>query len=297
MHTLVVGAGFSGERIAKLASDSGSVCGTRQSQESVDQLQQHGIQGLVLKVPGERFDLPEAPDERLAAQLHKVTHLVICVAPSREQPLYDPILRLFGLPGQELPALEWVGYLSTIGVYGNHEGGWVNETTPCTSHQIRSIMRREAEVEWQRLAESWQVPLSILRLSGIYGPGRNAVKDAIAGRARMLIKPQQVFNRIHVDDLATVTMLCAHKRYAGILNITDDVPAAPQDVICFAHRLVGKPAPEAVAFDTADISEMARSFYSENKRVSNELSKKALSMQYMYPSYEQGLKAIWDAYQ
>jgi len=197
---------------------------------------------------------------------------------------------------QARPAkLEWVGYLSTIGVYGDHAGGWVDETTACTSSQVRSVMRREAEIGWQALATTWQVPLAILRLSGIYGPGRNAVEDAIAGRARMLVKPEQVFNRIHVDDLAAATVRCAKQRYQGVVNITDDLPAPPQDVIRYAHKLVGKPAPEAVDFATADISDMARSFYSENKRVSNKLSKAALGMQYRYPTYESGLDALWAA--
>jgi nucleoside-diphosphate-sugar epimerase len=134
--------------------------------------------------------------------------------------------------------------------------------------------------------------VSVLRLSGIYGPGRNAVNDALAGRARMLVKPGQVFNRIHVEDLATATLLAARQGVDDVLNITDDEPAPPQDVIRYAHRLVGKPDPEAQDFATTEITPMARSFYSENKRVHNERSKSVLGMKYRYPTYRQGLDAI-----
>jgi nucleoside-diphosphate-sugar epimerase len=137
------------------------------------------------------------------------------------------------------------------------------------------------------------VPVSLLRLSGIYGPGRSAVNDALDGRARMLIKPDQVFNRIHVDDLAEATLKAGQAAYAGIVNITDDLPAAPERVIIFAHDLVGKPAPEAHDFHRADISPMARSFYSENKRVNNQLGKSVLGIKYRYPTYKEGLDAIW----
>lgn len=296
MHTLIIGTGFSGIQIGIKAKHYGSVCGTRRSAASLDDLRVAGIDSLVLSAPEPNADLPRGQDAitaRFRQELQKTTHLVVCVGPSRTSPLNDPVLRLFSSGALDLPVLRWVGYLSTIGVYGNHDGNWIDEKTPCTSEQQRSIMRREAELGWQALAASWNVPASILRLSGIYGPGRNAVDDAIAGRARMLIKPGQVFNRIHVEDLATATMLCAIKQFDGILNITDDLPTAPQDVIRYAHDLVGKPEPVAVDFATADISDMARSFYSENKRVSNDASKSVLGMSYQYPTYKQGLDAVW----
>ena len=288
MHTLIIGAGFSGFQIALLAKQMGSVCGTRRSAESFDELHGAGIDAAVFS----ETDVSENALQQMAS----TTHLVICAGPQRQAPLNDSVLRWFGSAAARLPQLQWVGYLSTIGVYGNHDGGWVDENTPCTSIQTRSVMRLEAEQGWQKQAAHWQVPLSILRLSGIYGPGRNAVEDAIAGRARMLIKPDQVFNRIHVEDLATATMQAARIGYAGIVNITDDLPAPPQDVIRHAHELVGKPAPLAVDFETADISDMARSFYSENKRVSNALSKQALNMNYRFPTYREGLAAALNAY-
>lgn len=283
MHTLIIGAGYSGFYIGLLARQMGSVYGTRRTVASLEKLHQAGIGGMV-------FSETETSGE-LLQQIERTTHLVICAAPERQAPLNDSVLRWFGSADTRLPSLQWVGYLSTIGVYGNHDGGWVDEETPCVSTQTRSIMRVEAELGWQAQAARWQVPLSILRLSGIYGPGRNAVEDAIAGRARMLIKPGQVFNRIYVADLAAATMKAAEMRHGGILNITDDLPAPPQDVIRHAHELLGKPAPQAIDFATADISDMARSFYSENKRVSNALSKHVLNMKYRYPTYRQGLAA------
>ncbi len=242
--------------------------------------------------------------EPLLVELSRVTHLVVSVAPARNLPLQDPMLELLqplmSGPAQArsdapLQSLQWIGYLSTIGVYGDHAGRWVDEDTPCTSTQLRSRARHEAEQAWQALGRELGVPVSVLRLSGIYGPGRNAVKDAMTGRARMLIKPGQVFNRIHVQDLATATMLAARQEVDGILNITDDEPAPPQDVIRYAHRLAGKPDPEAHDFATAEITPMARSFYSENKRVRNDRSKALLHMSYRFPTYRQGLDAIADS--
>ena len=297
MHTLILGAGYSGRYIATEAAHAGTVCGTRRTEAGVAELTRLNIPGCVLDA---------GIDDRLLAELARVTHLVVSVAPQRELPLSDPMLDLLGpiaaaghgkAAGTPFASLQWIGYLSTIGVYGDHQGNWVDETTPCSSTQTRSLARRDAELAWQSFARELQVPISILRLSGIYGPGRNAVADAIVGRAHMLIKPGQYFNRIHVKDLATATMLAAGRGFDGVLNITDDQPAAPQDVIRYAHELVGKPAPEARDFATADISPMARSFYSENKRVRNELGKKALQLQYRYPDYRAGLSDIWQEIQ
>ena len=289
MHTLIIGAGYSGLRIGQQMLVHGGVCGTRREQVGLDELHRWGITGCLVN---------GALTQEFIHQLSIATHVVISVAPAREAPLNDPILVLLNeLSRADLPALKWIGYLSTIGVYGDHAGEWVDEKTPCTSRQPRSIMRREAEIAWQKWAHKLCVPVSVLRLSGIYGPGKNAVEDALNGRARMLIKPLQVFNRIHVDDLANATLKAAMAEHDGILNITDDLPAAPQDVIRYAHELVGRIAPQEVDFETAEISAMARSFYSENKRVSNAASKQRLGMQYRYPTFKTALDAIWKARQ
>ena len=286
MYSLIIGAGFSGRWIAEALNAHGSVIGTRRTKEAVDSL---AFDGLV-------FDAAEQSSTLPSDVTDKVTHLVVSVAPGREPPLNEPVLSWIARHDNEskplFPKLRWLGYLSTIGVYGDHMGDWVDEDSPCISTQPRSIMRREAETAWQAFASARSLPLSVLRLSGIYGPGRNAVHDALKGRDRMIIKPAQVFNRIHVADLATATSLCALASYDGVLNITDDEPAPPQDVIRHAHALVGKNAPPEVNFDEAELSPMARSFYSENKRVDNRLSKELLGLDYQYPNYRLGLRAV-----
>ena len=286
MYSLIIGAGFSGRWIAEALNAHSAVLGTRRTQEAVDSL---GFDGVV-------FDASELSSTLPSGITDKVTHLVVSVAPGREPPLNEPVLSWIARHDNEskplFPKLRWLGYLSTIGVYGDHGGDWVDEDSSCISTQPRSIMRKEAETAWQAFASARSLPLSVLRLSGIYGPGRNAVHDALKGRDRMIIKPAQVFNRIHVADLATATSLCASASYDGVLNITDDEPAPPQDVIRFAHALVGKNAPPEVRFDETELSPMARSFYSENKRVDNRRSKDLLGLDYQYPNYRLGLQAV-----
>lgn len=288
MHTLILGAGYSGVRIAHQALQEGTVLGTRREQAGIDELAKAGIEGLPLN--GEL-------SEPLIEHISRTTHLVVSVAPNREAPLHDPMLLLLDkLPREVFSKLKWIGYLSTIGVYGDYNGRWVDEKSACLSTQSRSIMRRSAEVAWQEFGKKLGVPLAILRLSGIYGPERNALKDALIGKARILLKPNQVFNRIHVDDLAAATLLAAKQEFCGTLNITDDNPAPPQHVVHYAHALVGRRAPQAIDFHTADITPMARSFYSENKRVLNTASKQLLGMHYCYPNYRIALSEIWRTY-
>ena len=285
MHTLILGCGFSGRSIARALATDGRVGGTRREPTALGSLRERGI---------EAFALDGTVSGELRAALGTVTHLVSSVAPGRQPPLDDPMLDLLRplIEAGGLPALAWIGYLSTIGVYGDHGGGWVDEDTPCTSAQPRSIARVEAERAWSALGERAGVPVALFRLSGIYGPGRNAVRDALAGRARVLIKPGQVFNRIHVDDLASAVALAARRNAGGVFNVTDDLPAPSQDVVRHAHDLVGRSAPPAVAFEDAELSPMALSFYAESKRVSNARSKKVLGLQYRYPDYRVGLAAL-----
>lgn len=288
MYTFVAGAGYSGFHIAQRALEHGAVVATRRHGSPLESLISLGV--TARELDGELSD-------PVRAELSSITHLVSCIAPDRHKPLNDPLLNIISPLGRSgLPNLEWIGYLSTIGVYGDYAGEWIDEASKCQSVQLRSIIRREAELAWQQFARSLGIPLSVLRLSGIYGPGRNAIEDALHGRAHMLIKPGQVFNRIHVHDLAEAVLLAAGKHFDGIVNVTDDLPTPPQDVIRFAHDLVRKPHPEAVDFEHAQISDMARSFYSESKRVSNALSKSALELDYSYPTYKVGLSALWDSH-
>lgn len=181
-------------------------------------------------------------------------------------------------------------YLSTIGVYGDHAGGWVDESTPPQSALDRARMRVAAEQAWTDMAQG---NVAILRLAGIYGPGRNALVTLRSGTARRIIKPGQVFNRIHVDDIASAIMAAVHHRDGGTWNVCDDEPAPPQDVIAYAAQLMGVAPPAEEAFATAEMSAMARSFYASSARVSNARLKRELGVMLAYPTYRHGLDALW----
>ena len=295
VNLLIFGAGYSGLAIARALRGEAEMAGTTRSRERFFELEAAGL---------EPFTFDGTVSEALAGRLENVTHLVQSIAPSREarpgERCVDPLLASLGLaalglaahPLDMLPRLEWIGYLSTVGVYGDHGGAWVDETTEPRPTSVRSKRRVAAEGEWRAAADARAVPLAILRLSGIYGPGRNAFVAAREGRARRLVKPGQVFNRIHRDDIGAAVRLAALARHDGILNVTDDEPAPPQDVVAFAHDLMGREPPPEQPFATADLSPMARSFYGENKRVGNARSK-ALGMTYRYPSYRAALRAMW----
>ena len=185
-----------------------------------------------------------------------------------------------------------VVYLSTIGVYGDHAGGWVDESTPPQSSLDRARMRVAAEEAW---TETAQGRVAILRLAGIYGPGRNALVTLRGGTARRIIKPGQVFNRIHVDDIASAIMAAINHRGGGTWNVCDDEPAPPQDVIAYAAELMGVAPPPEEAFGTAEMSAMARSFYASSARVSNAKLKRELGVTLAHPTYRHGLDALWRA--
>jgi len=185
-----------------------------------------------------------------------------------------------------------VVYLSTIGVYGDHAGGWVDETTPPQSSLDRARMRVAAEQAWTETAHG---NVAILRLAGIYGPGRNALVTLRSGTARRIIKPGQIFNRIHVDDIASAIMAAIHHQGGGTWNVCDDEPAPPQDVIAYAAQLMGVAPPAEEAFATAEMSAMARSFYASSARVANARLKQELGVTLAYPTYRHGLDALWRA--
>jgi nucleoside-diphosphate-sugar epimerase len=183
-------------------------------------------------------------------------------------------------------------YLSTIGVYGDHAGSWVDESTPPQAALDRTRMRLAAEQAWTDMGRG---DVAILRLAGIYGPGRNALVTLRAGTARRIIKPGQVFNRIHVDDIASAIMATVRRKGGGICNVCDDEPAPPQDVIAYAAQLMGVTPPPEEAFATAEMSAMARSFYASSARVSNAKLKRELGVTLAHPTYRHGLDALWRA--
>ncbi len=188
--------------------------------------------------------------------------------------------------------IRWIGYLSTVGVYGNHDGNWIDETAPCEPTSRRSLERVEAENAWNALSERHGTPVALLRLSGIYGPGRNAFINLERGTARRIIKKGQVFNRIHVDDIAGTLRFLAGTNTGGAFNITDNEPAPPQDVVAYAAELMGVAPPSEVPFEEAEMTPMARSFYGENKRVSNQRIKD-LGYDFIHPDYKAAFSAMW----
>lgn len=288
MKLLVLGAGFSGRAIlSELAPECESATGTTRSQEKRAGIEATGAKSLI-------YD--GTIDDKLADAMASATHLVQSIAPDHqaETGSGDPILEnLKGGFSDAFPALEWIGYLSTVGVYGDHGGRWIDEDAECRPVSGRSKARLAAEEDWRLAAAGAGRPLAVIRLSGIYGPGRNGFVNLAAGKARRLIKPGQVFNRIHVADIAGATALLARGQVPGVFNVTDDEPAPPQDVVEEAARISGFDLPPETDFESADLSPMARSFYGENKRVSNARIKDA-GYTFRYPDYHSALSALWE---
>jgi nucleoside-diphosphate-sugar epimerase len=240
------------------------------------------------------FDGTNLSDE-LAQAITTASHILVSIGPNDKSDNGggDPVINACEQVLNTAEKLEWIGYLSTVGVYGNHDGKWVDEDTICRPVSTRSKLRLAAEGSWRDIAKNSSVPLTIFRLSGIYGPARNALVNIEKGRSRRLVKKGQVFNRIHRDDIANAVERAIEIKADGIFNITDDEPAPPQDVVAYVHHLRGIEPPPEIDFETADITPMARSFYGENKRVSNARSKSVLGMQYAWPDYRKAFDAMW----
>jgi nucleoside-diphosphate-sugar epimerase len=227
------------------------------------------------------------PGEDLRPALAEATHLLVSAGPDEHG---DPLLGTHAGDIAAATNLQWVGYLSTTGVYGDHQGGWVDETTPLTPSTRRGRWRVAAEQAWQAIPG---LPLHIFRLAGIYGPGRGPFQKVREGTARRIVKPGQVFSRIHVDDIARVLAASiARPDPSAIYNLCDDDPAPPEAVIEEAARLLNLPVPPAEDYATAEMTEMARSFYAESKRVRNDRIKHDLGVRLLYPDYRAGLRAL-----
>jgi nucleoside-diphosphate-sugar epimerase len=232
---------------------------------------------------------PEADDSRIAEDLADTDMLLISAPPGRDG---DTVLARYR-DNIAKSRIGWIGYLSTIGVYGDQGGAWIDETTPATPKSARSRDRLAVENAWLALGAETGKAVQVFRLSGIYGPGRNPIVKLRDGRTQRIVKPGQVFNRIHVADIAaTLAASIERPRGGAVYNVTDDEPAPPQTVTEHAARLTGLPLPPEVDFETADLSPMARSFYGENKRVRNRLIREELGVQLAFPTYREGLAAL-----
>jgi nucleoside-diphosphate-sugar epimerase len=206
----------------------------------------------------------------------------------------DPVLRAFGDTFAQAKHLRSIVYLSTVGVYGDRGGGWVDEETPAAPQSARARERLAAEQGWQSLGARRGIPVAVLRLAGIYGPGRNALIAVGRGEARRIIKPGQVFNRIHVDDIAQAIDAALTRKASGIFNVVDDEPSPPADPIAFAAQLLGRDPPPEIPFEEAapSLSPMALSFWQECRRVKNDKLKRELGVNLDYPTYREGLRAL-----
>ena len=260
-----------------LLADGWQVFGTTRDASRADALANTGVTPLLWSDEG-----------AIRAAMGQASHLLASAAPG---PQGDPVLAAFGPAiAAAAPRLRWAGYLSTTGVYGDHQGAWVDEDTPLTPSTARGQARVLTEAEWQALTA---LPLHIFRLAGIYGPGRGPFAKLRAGTAQRIVKPGQVFSRIHRDDIVRVLRASmAHPNPGRMYNLCDDDPAPPQDVIGHAAQLLGLPMPPEIAFDQADLGPMARSFYAESKRVSNARIKQELGVSLAYPTYRQGLASL-----
>jgi nucleoside-diphosphate-sugar epimerase len=232
----------------------------------------------------------QSPGDTLGEDLRRTTHVILSIPPDEKG---DPALNLHRDTLDAAPDLQWLAYFSTVGVYGDFGGEWVDESAPTKPVNERSRIRVEVEQQWRDYATKRGIPLLILRLAGIYGPGRSAFDKLRDGTARRIVKPNQVFNRIHVDDIGRVTQLAAARTLGGTFNLSDDEPAPPQDLVTYAARLMNVAPPAEIPFENAQMTEMARSFYSDNKRVSSKAIKAALGIDLLYPTYREGLVAIY----
>lgn len=276
-HLLVFGLGYSALVLSRLLQKDGwTIAGTCRSDEKAAILCSQGIQPFV-------FD-GKAPLNRSAFE--GVTHILASAPPNPD----DPALRHHAGDIGALPEVEWVGYLSTTSVYGVTDGSAVNEDTPCAPTSARGQRRVAAEAAWQALP----LPADVFRLSGIYGPGYSVFDTIRAGKAQRIVKPGQAFNRIHVEDIAQTVRAAILSGSSGrIFNLADDLPAPSADLVTYACGLMGIEPPPEISFDEAVLSPMGREFWADNKRVANARIKQELGVSLLYPTYREGLDAIF----
>jgi hypothetical protein len=280
VRLLVFGLGYSARRFVDLHNGGFShIAATVRSADKKSALQGMGLEPMLFG--------PEECDPAVRSRLSNADMLLVSTPPGAAG---DPVLATFGA---QIAAsqIRRIVYLSTIGVYADHAGGWIDETAAMSGDGRRKL-RIDAETAWLAAAGE---RTSVLRLAGIYGSGRNALLNLKAGTARRIVKPGQVFNRIHVDDIAqSIARAFAHDR-AGVWNVCDDEPGPPQDVIAFAASLMGVAPPPEQPFEDAEMSPMARSFYATSNRVSNARLKDELGVKLAFPTYRDGIAALWQA--
>lgn len=275
------GLGYCAQGLAQgLLNQGWQVTGTSRDPNKAPALQAQGLR--VLPFDGQR------PLE--AGWLEGVTHLLISIPPGEND---DGALALHRSHLTQNNALRWIGYLSTTGVYGDSEGAWVDETSPLNPSHPRGARRVKAEAAWLKLGRDAGIPTQVFRLGGIYGPGRSPLDRIKGGRGQRISKPGQVFNRSHRDDIVQALKASIERPTPGLaFNIVDDEPAPNDEVLALAYELLDLPVPPAVPFEKAQLSPMGRSFYEDNRRVSNQRMKDVLAITLKYPTYREGLKGL-----
>ena len=284
------GLGYSALTLVRKLTERGwAIAGTVRSAEKAEALATLDLGGTIETFLFNR----DRPLEDAAAALAGTTHLLSSVPPDTAG---DPVLDAHFQDIAALKDLQWIGYLSTTGVYGDRGGGWVDENDALDPTGDRGRRRVQAERHWTRLYEESALPVHLFRLAGIYGPGRNQFRALREGTSRRIVKPGQVFSRIHVEDIAQVLAASmARPNPVRAYNLCDDEAADPAEVVTYAAELLGIAPPPEIPFEAAELSPMGRSFYKDNKRVSNERIKRDLGIALRYPTYREGLRAVLEA--
>ncbi len=283
-HLFCFGLGFSARTLAKRLQAKGwKITGTTRTPEKRQALRAQGFDHVVL------FD-KDRPLEDPAQSLEGVTHILVSAGPDADG---DAVINQHAGDIATMPGLQWLGYLSTTGVYGNHDGAWVDEEARLSPSSPRSEYRVNAERAWQDLHAKRALPVHLFRLAGIYGPGRSLLDTVRAGKAKRIDRPGQVFSRIHVDDIASVLQASIARPNPGqIYNVCDDMAASPAEVTAHACELLGVEPPPLVPFEDAGLSPMGRTFWLDNKRVSNRRLHEELGVELRYPDYKAGLASL-----
>ncbi len=285
-HLFCFGFGYCCEYLTSvLQEDSWRISGTTRDPDKRKELRSRGIQAHL-------FDF-EVPLLDPLYMMRDVTHILVSTPPSEEG---DPTFNMHAHDIVKLPNLEWIGYLSTTGAYGDRNGEWVDENTPPRPTTKRGSRRLKAEDQWLSLNKNYDLPTHIFRLAGIYGPGRSAIDSVRSGIARRIDKPGHAFSRIHVEDIINVLLASiAHPKAGEIYNLCDDAPAPSHEVILYACELLGVQPPPLIPYDKVDLAPITQSFYTDNKRIRNNKIKNDLGVCLKYANYKQGLKSCLDA--
>ena len=275
---LIFGHGYTANAFADYIENiDWEIFGTTRNSQTADLLIKKGVKPLMW-----------SDGSKIKSVINRADYILHSIPPTE---IGDPVYKRFSKAIMSRSTnLSWFGYLSTTSVYGNHDGKWVDENIPVNPSSTRGLLRVKAEKNWSGISD---LPLHIFRLAGIYGPNRSPLDKIRSGKAQLISKPGQFFSRIHVEDIARVLEASIEMpNHGSVYNVCDDMPAAPDEVLGYAAKLINYPDLPKVAFEEADLSPMAKSFYSENKRVKNERIKSELKITLKYPNFETGLNAL-----